>query len=151
MTYRVDVENRLRAIDWAAHGTAYGPAYRVPEWLWDLRFGHPHLAEEGGHMLWCSLCHQKGQLADAAEPALPFLLEFLPHVASPLQCEILDMLDGFAACSSPRFGYPASGHHSRIREKLREAIALIATFADHEDADARYFVQRTLAELEGSE
>jgi hypothetical protein len=148
MTYQVDVENRLRAIDWAALETAYGPAHRVSEWLWDLRFGHPHLAEEGGHMLWCSLCHQKGQLADAAELALPFLLEFLPDVAPPLQCEILDILDGFAACSSPRFGYPSSGYHARVREKLRSARTAIAALANHDDPDARAFVQRTLAELE---
>jgi len=99
-------------------------------------------------MLWCSLCHQKGQLADAAEPALPFLLEFLPHVTPPLQCEILDILDGFAACSSPRLGYPASGYHGRVREKLRAATPAIAAFADHKDPDARSFVRRTLAELE---
>lgn len=148
MSNQVDVENRLRAIDWGALNTAYGPAHRVPEWLWDLRFGHPHLADEGGHMLWSSLCHQKGQLAEAAEPALPFLLEFLPDVAPSLQCEILDILDGFAVCSSPRFGYPNSGHHARVREKLRSATSIIAAFADHEDADARSFARRILGELE---
>ena len=98
-------------------------------------------------MLWCSLCHQKGQLAEAAEPALPFLLEFLPNVAPPLQSEILDILDGFAACSSPRFGYPVAGYHARVRERLRAASTTIAAFANHEDPDARAFVRRTLAEL----
>jgi hypothetical protein len=149
--YQSDVGARLRAIDWASLGTAYGSATSVPKWLWDLRFGDASIAKEGGHMLWCSLCHQKGQLASAAEFALPFLLEFLPNVQSSLQVEILDILHGFALCSSPRLGYPASGYHASTRRKLLAGVAQLAAFAQHESEDARAFVDETLAELEGSQ
>jgi hypothetical protein len=148
--YQAEVVARLRAIEWSALGTAYGSATSVPQWLWDLRFGEAQVAENGGHMLWCSLCHQKGQLASAAEFALPFLLEFLPHVHASLQLEILDILHGLALCSSPRLGYPASGHHASTRRKLIAAAPQIAAFAQHESDDARTFVSETLTELEVS-
>ena len=96
-SHRHDLETRLGEIDWSALRTAGGSAETVPKWLWDLRFGHPLVATEGVNMLADSLCHQKGQLAPAAEFALPFLVEFLPDVRADLQLEILDILDGIVA------------------------------------------------------
>jgi len=146
-SYLRDVEARLGEVDWSVLDTAYGSAEPVPKWLWDLRFGSPPVADEGGHMLWCSLCHQKGQLASAAEFALPFLLEFLPDVRPDLQVEILDILDGLVACSSPTNGYPSSGHHARTRSRLQAELLRIAPFAQHESDDAKAFVKAIFAEF----
>ncbi|MET0789899.1 MAG: hypothetical protein ABW061_00130 [Polyangiaceae bacterium] len=143
-----DIQARLREVDWGQFRTAYGSADRIPEWLWDVRFSPPTVAGEGGHMLWCSLCHQKGQLASAAEPALPFLLEFLPHVGLELQIEILDILHGLAVCSYPGNGYPASGYHARVRERLQAALPQITAFEEHESEDVRYFVRDAIAVLD---
>ncbi len=143
-----DIQARLREVDWSQFNTAYGSAHRIPEWLWDVRFSVPTVADEGGHMLWCSLCHQKGQLASAAEPALPFLLEFLPRVRLELQVEILDIVHGLAVCSYPGNGYPSTGYHGRVRQKLQAALPQIAAFADHESEDARYFARDAIAVLD---
>lgn len=144
---RNDVESRLAQIDWSALSTAGGSAETVPKWLWDLRFGHPLVATEGANMLSGSLCHQKGQLASAAEFALPFLIEFIPEVRADLQVEILDMLDGFVACSSPANGYPASGYHARIRSRLQTELHRIVPFMQHESPDARAFAGSILGAL----
>jgi hypothetical protein len=148
--HQTDVETRLQEVDWGSFDTAYGSASQVPQWLWDVRFGKPAFANEGTHMLWCSLCHQKGQLATAAEPALPFLLEFMPHVDATIQVEILDILHGLAVCSYPGNGYPASGHYSRVRAQLQAALPNIAALRHHRDEEARDFVRHMIKVLDDS-
>ena len=147
---KADIETRLREVDWSRFDTAYGPASSVPRWLWDVRFAKRSVANEGTHMLWCSLCHQKGQLASAAEPALPFLLEFLPEVGDAVQVEILDILHGLAVCSYPGNGYPASGHHAPVRAQLQAALPEIAALKHHRDEEARDFVREMMNVLGNS-
>jgi hypothetical protein len=145
--YQKDLEMRLKRVDWSTLDTAYGSAESVPRWLWDLRFASIPVAEDAVNALCGALCHQKGQLGSAALEALPFLLEFLPDVTESLRIDILDILDGFALCSAPARGYPSSGYHATLRDRLRGAIPEIMRFATGGSADSRDFAARIFEEL----
>ena len=147
LDYQKDLEMRLKRVDWRALDTAYGSAESVPRWLWDLRFAGILVAEDAVNTLCGALCHQKGQLGSAALEALPFLLEFLPDVTESLRTEILDILDGFALCSAPARGYPSSGYHATVRERLRGAIPEIMRFTTAGSTDSRDFATRIVEEL----
>lgn len=143
----MEFESRLRAIPWGSYVTADGAASDVPRWLWDLRYGESATAEEAAWRLADALCHQKGQLASAAEPALPFLIETLSSAPTKLQVEIFDVLHGFALCSDPRRGYPPDGYHRRVRDQLHSFLPAILPFATNPSADIQAFVQGIADEL----
>ena len=89
-------EDRVNSIAWGNFGTAYGPAMKVPDQLQRLGGPDRKAALEASHQLWCGLCHQHSQIASAALPALPFLLEVLDTADRDLTVELLDILLGFA-------------------------------------------------------
>ncbi len=91
-----EFDERLNAIAWREFGTAYGPATAVPDQLRRLAGPDKKAALAASHELWSGLCHQHVQLASAALPALPFLLEVLGAADDELTSEILDILLGFA-------------------------------------------------------
>ncbi len=147
MKSQADVRALLAAIDWSTYSTAYGSAEPVPGWLFDLRYAELEDAERAGHNLWASLCHQKGQLASAVLPALPFLFEFLPHVAEILQIEIVDILDGFACCSSPLFGFPGDGYHAAVRAALQSRLPLLEPYLNSDSESVCGFVESIFEEF----
>jgi hypothetical protein len=87
---------RVKEIDWTAYHTAYGRADRVADQLSLLASPDRAKALQATHDLWCGLCHQHVQVATAALPALPFILEVLDGADQELTVEILDILLGFA-------------------------------------------------------
>lgn len=97
-----DFNERLDAIPWSNYQTAYGPAIRVPEQLRQLAGLDEKAALDASNELWAGLCHQYAAVSSAALPALPFILEIMDQAGEQLTIEILDILCGFAYCTSPR-------------------------------------------------
>lgn len=96
----MSLESRVNNISWHKYSTAYGPATSVPPQLIRLASDNLDDAKTASHELWCGLCHQHAYLSSAAMPALPFLLEILERSDDIISIEILDILLGFARCSS---------------------------------------------------
>jgi hypothetical protein len=87
-------------IDWRLAETAYGSAHTIPALLACLAGDDHAAAMAASHDLWCSLCHQHAYVSSAALPALPALLSALDRANEELAVEILDILSGFAVCTS---------------------------------------------------
>jgi len=93
---KLSFEERIAAVDWANYDTAYGRTDEIPNQLLRLASRDKPTALKASHDLWCALCHQHVQVATAALPALPFLLEVLATADELLAPEILDIILGFA-------------------------------------------------------
>lgn len=74
--------------------TAYGDATNVPEQIERLNSPDEEVALSGIRDLWAGLCHQEVQIASAALPALPFILEMLPASSERVTSKVLDLLAG---------------------------------------------------------
>lgn len=97
-----DWRERLASVDWSAYESAYGSAAGVADQILSLRSLDREGRLQASHELWASLCHQHAFVSSAALPALPFLLEALEDANEELAVELLDILVGFAVCTSPR-------------------------------------------------
>jgi hypothetical protein len=127
-------------VDWTEYETAYGSAKDVPQLLVRLAGQDQHEAQEARHDLWCSLCHQHAYVSSAALPALPFVLEALEGAQDQLAVEILDILLGFAICTTASTDsslWVAQLRHSLLAERPRFAELVgspnedIASFAEN--------------------
>jgi hypothetical protein len=99
--YRMDSEDPTNsAVDWRLVETAYGSAQNIPALLACLAGANHAAAMAASHDLWCALCHQHAYVSSAALPALPGLLSALDQADDELAVEILDILTGFAVCTS---------------------------------------------------
>jgi len=87
-------------VDWRLVETAYGSAQNVPALLARLAGADHAAAMAASHDLWCALCHQHAYVSSAALPALPALISALDQANEDLAVEILDILKGFAVCTS---------------------------------------------------
>jgi hypothetical protein len=139
-----DWQIRLNAVDWSHFHTIYGLATKVPEQIERLHSPDETIALSAVADLWAGLCHKNVQMASAALPALPFILEVLPSRNDKVTAEILDMLVAFAVTTDPvrmqRFASavgkrrtPLPGWVEELRGALKTALPRIAVFAAHED------------------
>ena len=87
--------------DWSRFQTAYGAATNVPEQIERMNSRDKKVALSGIRELWAGLCHQEVQIASAALPALPFIIERLPAPSDKVTAEVLDILAGFAVTTDP--------------------------------------------------
>lgn len=151
-------EQRLNAINWGDFHTAYGPAVEVPGQLRRLAGADREAAMAATHNLWCGLCHQHVQVASAATPALPFLLEVFDGADRDLTIELLDILLGFAlgvnrqrvvefhrslGLDAP----PEERWSAELRARLLAEIPRFRQLAASPDEDIADFACRTLSEL----
>lgn len=166
-SYTSDVHSALRerldAIDWSKYETAYGNAAGphafetakgkiVERWgsiadqLERLASRDRSTAMDASHHLWCSLCHQHAYVSSAALPALPFLLEVLDEATDQLKVEILEILTGFAECSTPQGGEP--DWHRELRSELSKAKPRFEALTQGEpNVEICNFAERILAAL----
>lgn len=113
-----DFESRLNSIEWRNYETAYGRAVTVPAQLRRLASSNKAKALDASHELWCGLCHQHAYVSSAALPALPFILEVLDTADDDLIFELLDILKGFAVCTT----YPCALKLEEWQSQLRNAL-----------------------------
>lgn len=151
-------EQRLNAIKWGDFHTAYGPAVKVPGQLRRLAGADRVAAKAASHDLWCDLCHQHVQVASAATPALPFLLEVLDGADRDLTVELLDILLGFALGVNWQrvvefqrsFGRETPTEErwsAELRAGLLAEVPRLRRLADSPDEEIADFAHRTLSEL----
>ena len=147
------LKQRLAEVPWADYETAYGTATDVPLQLERLIVGGKAAAMPASHDLWCALCHQHVFLSSAALPALPFLLEALDGAGSALRVEILDILLGFARCTSEFEPAAVAGSedHQWIRElraRMEAERPRFERMAARGESDEAEFARDVLEELE---
>lgn len=150
---------RVKAIDWAEYHTAYGRADRVADQLLGLASADKATALAASHDLWCGLCHQHVQVAMAALPAVPFILEILDTADDELTLEILDILLGFAlgtnrqrsmafqeACGRD-VPLPEPDWVKTLRLRLLAEVARFRKLALHANRDIADYAKRIVEEL----
>ena len=145
MPAETDWQVRLHAVDWPMFHTIYGVATKVPEQIERLHSADEGVALSGAADLRAGLCHPRVQIASAALPALPFILEALSAASDKVAAEILEMLVSFAITTDPvRMRQFASAVGKRrmaqpawvgeLRKALRTAMPRIGEYATHESA-----------------
>ncbi|WP_157463964.1 hypothetical protein [Deinococcus pimensis] len=111
--------DELNNIAWAEYRTAYGPAHDVPIQIQALYSNDCEARLDAAHELWCALCHQRTYITDAALPALPFLLDALDQAPDHvLQIELLEILLGFARCTTRTYQLDQPLWAQRLRQSL---------------------------------
>ena len=144
MPPETDWQVRLHAVDWSAFHTIYGTAGNVPEQIERLHSPDENIALSGAGDLRAGLCHQHIQIASAALPAFPFIMDMLPDASEKVTIEILELLAGFARTTDPvRMHQFASAVGKRrmpqpewvadLRRALEAALPRIAAYAAHEN------------------
>ena len=139
-----DWQARLNAIDWPRFHTIYGAATKTPETIASLHSPDDETAVSAARELHAELCHKQVQIASAALPAFPFLVEVLPSASQRVKIEILDTLVDFAitsdrnrmarfasALGKRRTGSP--GWVDELRSELARALPQIAAYVTDED------------------
>ncbi len=145
MPAETDWQVRLRAVDWPLFHTIYGVATKVPKQIERLRSPDEGVALSGAADLRAGLCHPRVQIASAALPALPFILEALSSASDKVAVEILEVLVSFAITTDPaRMRQFASAVGKRrmpqpewvgeLRKALRTALPRIGEYAAHENS-----------------
>jgi len=135
---------RLHAVDWSLFHTIYGVSTKVPEQIERLHSPDENIAISGAADLRAGLCHQHVQIASAALPAFPFIMEVLPASSEKVTAEILEILAGFAITTDrARMDQFASavgkrrmlrpGWVEELRRELQMALPRVAAYATHEN------------------
>lgn len=129
----------------------HGNAEKISVYLQDLFSGDMNLAMKATHNLWCDLCHQHSYISSAALPAYDFLLEGLDKLNDKLKVEILDILLGFASCTSSVYYETANvkplSWETELRQKLIGDIPKYKTLSINGDEDISYFAQKIVSNL----
>ncbi len=144
MPPEADWQTRLAAVDWPRFRTLYGAADEVPELIAGLHSPDEAMALRAAGDLSAGLCHRHAQIASAALPAFPFIVERLPSAGEKVTAEILNMLVGFAISTDPvRMRQFASavgkrrvappGWVQELRDALRTALPQVARYATHQN------------------
>jgi hypothetical protein len=144
MPPETDWQVRLNTVDWSQFHTIYGLATKIPEQIERLHSPDENIALSGAGDLRAGLCHQHVQIASAALPAFPFIMEMLPSASEKVTAEILEILVGFAITTDPvrmdqfasavgKRRMPRPGWVQELREALRMDLPRIAVYATHEN------------------
>jgi hypothetical protein len=150
MPPKTDWQARLNAVDWSRFHTIYGEAAMVPKQLECLGSADEEIALSAAADLAAELCHQHVQIASAALPAFPVIMEMLPSVSDKVRVEILDMLTGFAITTDPdrmrqfasavgKRRMPPPAWVQELRRALQTAVPRIAEYATHENPSISEF------------
>ncbi len=143
-----DFISRIAAVDWAACETAYGVATDVPGQLIKLASSDRPQVMDAAHHLWCGLCHQHAYISSAALPAFPFIVEILDNADDDLAVEILDILVGFAVCSTLGPDGPSPDHWKRVlRQKLQLMSPRFKTLVEHHNEYISSFAEMIVESL----
>jgi len=81
---------KLREVPWDQFKANPGTDKKVPKMLENLVSRKEPRAMKASHELWAALC--SGNIAPAAKPSIPFLIEILSTSQPSVQSEILDIL-----------------------------------------------------------
>jgi len=111
---------KLRMVPWDQYDSNPGTAKKVPKILENLASRKAPRAMKASHELWAALC--AGQIAPAAEPAVPFLVEILGICQDGVQSEILDILLKFAKVDTSE--QAPAWHHRLIKAINHERFIL---------------------------
>jgi hypothetical protein len=152
-------ESRLQAVDWAHYRTVRGPATGVPAELQRLASPDVNQAIEASAVLWDWLCHQHVQIASAALPALPFLLEVMDTSEDQLVAEIMDILLGLARGANPekvaRFARESYKREITVdqwvydlRTAMQAELPRFRNLSAHANEDIAYSAQAIVEELQ---
>ena len=118
----VEVLEMIAKINWIEFGTAYGNAENtVPIYLKNIFCADESVALLAAHQLWCSICHQGVNMADAALPSYEILKIGLVKLSEKLKIEVLDMFTGFALCTSKEYVTSRNellGWEKQVQQKL---------------------------------
>jgi len=153
-----DWQVRLNAVDWSRFRTVYGVATTVPEQIERLHSPDETIALSGAADLQAGLCREHVQIASAALPAFPFIIEMLPCSSERVTAGILDILVGFAITTNrvamDRFAsavgkrrMPQPPWVEELREALRMALPRIAAYVTHHNPTISEFAQRFVDEM----
>ncbi|MDO7886555.1 hypothetical protein [Hymenobacter cheonanensis] len=94
----------LSKVNWSQFHTAYGNAENsVPYYLKNIFCANEDVALEATHQLWCSICHQGVNMADAALPSYEILKTSLVKLSDKIRAEVLDIFAAFALCTSKEY------------------------------------------------
>ena len=148
----------MNAVDWSRFLTIYGVATTVPEQIERLHSPDETIAVSATDDLRAGLCRQHVQIASAALPALPFIMEMLPCSNENVTVGILEILVGFAITTNRvrmgRFAsavgkapLPPPGWVEELRRSLRIALPRIAVFVTHENSTISEFAQMFVDEI----
>jgi hypothetical protein len=132
-----EISNKIEEVNWIDFGTAYGNAGNtIPYYLKNLYCADTKIAMDATHQLWCSLCHQHAYISDAALPAYDILKEGLLVLDDDLKCEILDIIKGFAFCTSQEY-YTSPNElvawEKELQQKLISDRTIFESFKNHTD------------------
>ncbi|MGC9950291.1 MAG: hypothetical protein ABSF64_28325 [Bryobacteraceae bacterium] len=158
MPPQTDWQARLNAVDWPRFHTIYGAAGKVPEQIERLHSADETIALAAAADLQAGLCHRHVQIASAALPAFPFIMETLPLASERVTAEILEMLAGFAITTNrvgmARFAsavgkrpMPPPGWVEELRRALQMALPRIAAYATHENCTISEFARMFVDEM----
>ena len=137
-------------VNWS--DSTFGNAEEIAANLRDLFSGDTELAMKAAHELWCSLSHQHSYITSAAVPAYDFLMMGLSQLDDSLKVEILDILVGFAVCTSDAF-YDVSKRKPldweiELKNKLTGDIQTFKDLSLHGDESISYFAGRVVSYLD---
>jgi len=148
----------LHAVAWPTFHTIYGAADKVPEQIERLNSPDEKIALAAAGDLRAGLCHQQVQIASAALPAFPFIMEMLPSSRESVTVEILEILVGFAITTDPvrmqKFAsavgkrrMPSPGWVAELRRALQMELPRIAVFVTHENPTVAEFAKMFVDEM----
>lgn len=145
-----DWRARLHVVDWSQFHTIYGAADTVAAQIERMHSPDEALALSAAADLAAGLCRQHVQIASAALPAFPFIVEMLPSASDQLAAEILGMLVGFAITTDPvrmrKFAsavgkrrVPPPAWVDELRKALQSALPRIREYTTHRSAAISQF------------
>ncbi len=150
-----EVEIILQKINWNEYETAYGNANEdIPHYidigdsrgytpkirtsLLELFSDDRKIAMDASHQLWCGLCHQYAYVLSAALPSFDILMLALRTLDDQMKIEVLDILKGFAYCTSQN-DVILNNWKGLLRNKLAQNIDYFKELGEHPIEDVSSF------------
>ena len=117
---------KLRKVPWDEFECNPGTDKKAAKMLENLASRKAPRAMKASHELWAALC--SGQIASAAKPSIPFLIEILGISKSGVQSEILDILLKFA--QEPQLKSPLKRGRYTFQKLTRSRDDVVADKAE---------------------
>jgi len=156
---KTNIEKMIDNIDWCIYETVYGNAGKeiqfyigtdiiqsMPVSLLELFSKDKNVILKATHNIWCCLCHQHSYVSSAALPAYDILMRALDILDDTLKFEILDILLGFAFCTSNN-DLLVNGWRKDLRNKLIADIDIFGRLSKSACADISEIAIEILNEL----
>ena len=141
----------INSVKWTDFETDYGKANKISKYLKKLFSRDKKLAMDATHHLWCRLCYQHTYISNAALPSYKFIRQGLLTLDDELKLELVDIIKGFAYCTTYEF-YKSTNTkmclwEMELRKQLIYDLDIFKELSKHEHEMTSYLAKEIVAYL----